>query len=139
VLLASEGRAISQAAIERAAELAGKRGHVHVFSVARVWGSGLGLPNPGLLPSKGDWDVQRVIVREAVEALQRRGVEATGRVLATRRATKRILREATRLQCGAIVMGADRARNRVLADFMWSQEPQRVRRRARVPVHLTDA
>jgi nucleotide-binding universal stress UspA family protein len=137
VLLASEGRAIPAAAIERAAELARTGGgSVHVFSVARVWGTGLGLPNPGLLPSKREWDEQRAVVADAVQALKKRGVEATGHVLATRKATKRIVREAERLGCTAIVMAADPPRNRLLADLMWSQEPYRVRRRAKVPVHL---
>jgi nucleotide-binding universal stress UspA family protein len=137
VLLASEGRPISTAAVELAARLAKQGGgKVHVFSVARVWGSGLGLPNPGLLPSKGEWDVQKDVVRAAVEALKRLGIDATGQVLATRKATKRILREAERLRCGAIVMGADEPRNRVVADLMWSQEPYRVQRKADVPVYL---
>ncbi len=137
VLLASEGRPLSPAALDLAAQLAKQGGgKVHVFSVARVWGSGLGLPNPGLLPSKGEWDVQREIVRDAVEALKRRGVDATGQVLATRKATKRIVREAERLGCGAIVMGADPARSRVVADLMWSQEPYRVLRRSEIPVYL---
>ena len=137
MLLASEGRAIPTAAIARAAELArAGGGSVHVFSVARVWGSGFGLPNPGLLPNKREWDEQRAVVSEAVQALKKRGVEATGHVLATRKATKRIVREAERLGCSAIVMAADPPRNRLLADLMWSQEPYRVRRRAKVPVHL---
>ena len=33
-------------------------------------------------------------------------------------------------------MAADPDRNRVVGDFMWTQEPQRVRRRAKVPVFL---
>ena len=137
VLLASEGRPLSPAALDLAAQLAKQGGgKVHVFSVARVWGSGLGLPNPGLLPSKGEWDVQRGVVRDAVEGLKRRGIDATGQVLATRKATKRIVREAERRDCGAIVMGADPARSRVVADLMWSQEPYRVRRRSEIPVYL---
>jgi nucleotide-binding universal stress UspA family protein len=137
VLLASEGRPISAAAIELAVRLAKQGGgKVHVFTVARVWGSGLGFPNPGLLPSKGEWDVQRDVVRAAVEALKGRGIDATGQVLATRKATKKIVREAARLDCGVIVMGADPPRNRVLADLMWSQEPYRVQRKAEVPVYL---
>ena len=32
-------------------------------------------------------------------------------------------------------MGADRHRG-ILSDFLWSQEPYRVARRARVPVYL---
>lgn len=137
VLLASEGRPISPAAVDLAVQLAKQGGgRVHVFSVARVWGSGLGLPNPGLLPNKGEWDVQRDVVRSAVEALKGRDIDATGHVLATRKATKRIVAEAERLGCGVIVMGADPPRNVFIADLMWSQEPYRVRRRAEIPVYL---
>jgi nucleotide-binding universal stress UspA family protein len=137
VLLASEGRAITPAAIELATRLVRRSGGtVHVFCVVRVWGTSLGLPNPGLMPTKGEWDAQRAVVVRAVETLERQGVDAKGHVLATRKATKRIVGEAVRLDCGAIVMAADPPRNRLLADLMWSQEPQRVRRRAEIPVYL---
>ena len=137
ILLASEGRAIPPAAIELAARLAQENGgRVHVFSVVRVWGSSFGFPNPGLLPNKHEWDVQRAVVGDAVDALGERGIEVTAQVLATRKATKRILGEASRLGCSAIVMAADAPRNRFLADMMWTQEPYRVKRRAKVPVHL---
>jgi hypothetical protein len=59
-------------------------------------------------------------------------------VVATRKATKRIVGEAARLGCEAIVMPADPPRNRFLGDLMWSQEAHRVRRRAKVPVHLVE-
>jgi len=36
----------------------------------------------------------------------------------------------------AIVMAADPPRGRLVADFLWSQEPYRVRRRAKIPVYL---
>jgi nucleotide-binding universal stress UspA family protein len=137
LLLASEGREIPARAVEFAARLARQGGGaVHVFSIARVWGTGLGLPNPGLLPTKREWDEQRAIVERAVTALRQAGVEAQGHVLATRKATKRIVGEAERLGCAAIVMAADPPRNRFAADFLWSQEPQRVRRRAGLPVYL---
>jgi nucleotide-binding universal stress UspA family protein len=96
----------------------------------------MGFPNPGLLPTRGEWETQRAVVGAAVKALEKQGVEATGQVLATRKATKRIVTEAERLGCSAIVMAADQPRNRFVADLMWSQEPYRVRRRAKVPVHL---
>ena len=137
MLLASEGRAIPAAAVDRAAELARESGGtVHVFSVARVWGTSLGFPNPGLQPTRHEWKEQRAVVDDAVKALERRGVDATGHVLGTRKATKRIVAEAERRGCTAIVMAADPPRNRVVADLMWSQEPYRVQRRAKVPVHL---
>ena len=111
---------------------------VRVFSIARVWGTSLGLPMPGLLPTKREWDEQRKVVTDAVDAVERKGVEAQGRVIATRKGSKRIVAEAERLGCEAIVMTADADRHWLLADFMWSQEPQRVRRRAKVTVHLVD-
>jgi nucleotide-binding universal stress UspA family protein len=138
VLLATEGRPIPREAIQAAAAAAGKGGRVHVFSIVRVWGTSLGLPNPGLLPSKREWDEQRANVGAAVKALERLGLDADGRAVATRKATKRIVAEAERLGCASIVMAADPPRNRLLADLMWSQEAYRVRRRARVPVQLVD-
>ncbi len=140
VLLASEGRPIPPSAVDYAARLAApSKAPVHVFSVARVWGTSLGFPNPGLLPTKREWDEQRKLVAAAVKALKRRGVTAEGRVLGTRKATKRIVGEAERLGCDAIVMAADPPRHRLVADLLWSQEPYRVRRRAGVPVYLVPA
>lgn len=137
ILLASEGRRIPRAAVEKAAELARASGvPVHVFTIARIYGVGFALPAPGLRPNRQEWQAQRDSIAEAIGLLEKRGVQADGNTLGTRKASKRIVGEAARLGCEAIVMAADPARNRVLADFMWSQEPYRVRRRARVPVHL---
>jgi nucleotide-binding universal stress UspA family protein len=136
-MLASEGRAIPHGAFDAAARLAKQSSApVRVFSVARIWGSGLGLPMPGLLPSKGEWDQQRELVLDAVRALRKQGIEADGHVLATRKATKRIVSEAERLGCDVIIMAADAPRPWLVADWMWSQEPYRVRRRAKIPVLL---
>ncbi|MEA2247695.1 MAG: hypothetical protein QOH46_2224 [Solirubrobacteraceae bacterium] len=132
VLLASESRQIPRAAVELAADLAERSGApVHVFALARIWGTSFGFPNPGLFPTRQEWEEQRENVGRAVARLERRGVEADGRVIGTRAGAKRIVNEALRLGCDAIVMGADPPRNRVVADFMWSQEPYRVKRRAR--------
>ena len=139
MLLASEGRAIPPAAVDRAAEARESGGSVRVFTIARVWGTSLGFPNPGLQPNRHEWKAQRAVVDDAVKALERHGVDATGHVLGTRKATKRIVGEAERLGCTAIVMAADPPRNRMVADLMWSQEPYRVQRRAKVPVHLVPA
>jgi nucleotide-binding universal stress UspA family protein len=137
VLLASEGREFSPASIALAAALAGGAGGtVHVLAVARVHGVSFGLPNPGLLPTRAEWDAQRDAVQSAVTKLRRRGLRAEGEVFGTRKATARILGAADQLGCTAIVMGADAARSRLIGDMLWSQEPQRVKRRAKVPVHL---
>jgi nucleotide-binding universal stress UspA family protein len=137
ILLASEGRPIPEAAIARVLELAAKSGaSVRVFSLARVHGVSFGMPNPGLLPTKAEWKEQHEIVAKAVKRLQREGIDADGHVVGTRKSTKRICQEATFAGCDAIVMAADPDRNRIVGDMLWSQEPQRVRRRAKLPVFL---
>jgi nucleotide-binding universal stress UspA family protein len=137
VLLASESREIPTSAIDLAARIAKRSGApVHVFSIARVWGTSFGFPNPGLQPTKREWDEQRHNVQKAIGRLERKGVAADGRVIGTRAGAKRIVREAERLGCDAIVMGADPKANAFMRNFMWSQEPYRVRWRARMPVFL---
>jgi nucleotide-binding universal stress UspA family protein len=137
ILLASEGRPIPPAAVARAIELASRGGaSVHVFTIARVHGTAFGLPSPGLLPTKKEWAEQRDIVAKAIRRLKRKGIAADGHVLGTRSATKKILEEAKREGCDAIVMAADPDRNRVTGNMMWTQEPQRVRRKAKLPVFL---
>jgi nucleotide-binding universal stress UspA family protein len=137
VLLASENREIPTSAIDLAARIAKRSGApVHVFAIARIWGTSFGFPNPGLFPSKREWDEQRHNLEKAVGRLERKGIEAQGRVIGTRAGAKRIVKEAERLGCDAIVMGADPPANAVVRNFMWSQEPYRVRRRARMPVFL---
>jgi nucleotide-binding universal stress UspA family protein len=136
ILLASEGRELSRAVIDRVIELAAPGANVHVFTIARVHGTAFGFPSPGLLPTKREWAQQRESVDKAIRRLERKGLRADGHVLGTRNAAKKIVQEAAREQCQAIVMAADPDRNRVAGNFMWTQEPQRVRRRAKVPVFL---
>ena len=137
ILLASDGRPYSNAVLARVVELATRsNASVQVLSIARVHGVAFGLPNPGLLPTKREWDEQREIVRKAVARLRRKGIDADGHVVGTRNATKRICQEAVITHAGAIVMAADPDRGRIVGDFMWTQEPQRVRRKAQVPVFL---
>jgi nucleotide-binding universal stress UspA family protein len=81
-------------------------------------------------------DEQREVVQKAVQALRKRGIEARGNVVGTRKGAKRIVGEAERLGCDAIVMAADEKKRWLLADLMWSQEPYGVQRRAKVPVYL---
>jgi nucleotide-binding universal stress UspA family protein len=137
LLLASEGRAIPRPAVELAARLAKQAGaEVHVLAVARVWGTSLGLPHPALMPNKRELKEQHERVAAALAILKRRGITASGQVLGTRNAAKRIVIEAHRRRADAIVMAADPPRHWLVADMFWSQEPYRVRRRAAVPVYL---
>ena len=93
VLLASEDREIPTAAIDLAARIA-KRSDapVHVFTIARVWGTSFGFPNPGLMPTRREWDQQRDNVEEAIGRLERKGIYANGRVVGTRAGAKRIVK-----------------------------------------------
>lgn len=140
LLLASEGRRFPADAVDYAARLATPgRAPVHVLSIARVWGTAFGFPNPNLYPSRQEWDEQRELVAEAVRRLQVLGLEATGQVIGTRKATRGIVGTAKRAGCDAIVMATDPPRHWFVADFIWSQEPYRVRRRAKLPVYLVPA
>ena len=99
-------------------------------------GTAYGFPSPGLLPTKREWQEQRDLVATAVRTLRKRGLDGRGEVVGTRKAAARICARRTRSACDVIVMAADPPRNRVVADFMWTQEPYRVRRRSKLPVYL---
>ncbi len=136
LVVASEGRKIPYVVLQHGFDLARPlKAKVLVVTIARVHGTSLGFPNPGLLPSKREWDEQREIVRKAVVAFEKAGFEASGHVIGTRRATKRIVGEATGFGADAIVMGCDHDRG-LLGDFNWAHEPYRVARRASMPVYL---
>jgi nucleotide-binding universal stress UspA family protein len=136
VVIASEGREIAWPVLQQAFELARPaKARILVVVIARVWGSSLGFPNPGLNPSRQEWDERRLIARRAVEAIEKAGFEGSAHVFGTRRGARRIVVEARTFGADAIVMGCDRDRG-MLGDFMWSHEPYRVRRRAKVPVYL---
>src|SRR5262245_59290714 len=104
ILVATEGRPISKGAIDKAADLAKPIGaSVHLLAIARVHGVGFALPAPGLYPNKQEWQERRDTVTHAIKALKGRGIDADGHVFGTRKATKRIVGEAERLGCEAIV------------------------------------
>lgn len=138
ILLASEGGRISTAAVEFAARLSREfNAPVLVLMIARIWGSAFGLPHPSLMPTKSEWQAQRDLATEAVDELRRLGVEATGKVVSSRNAARRIIAEARRHRPDdAIVMAAPPPRHWLIANFFWEQEPYRVRRLARSPVYL---
>ncbi|HEX3839216.1 MAG TPA: universal stress protein [Acidimicrobiales bacterium] len=89
VLIATVGVPIPPSAIRNGVKLSGGK-PVAVVSIARIYGSSLGLPNPGLMPTKKEMDEQRAQVAKAISRLERAGVEAWGQVAATRRYAKTI-------------------------------------------------
>jgi hypothetical protein len=91
VLLASDGRHdFSSRAVARAAALAGDGGHVAVVTIAKIYGSSYGLPNPGLLPTKRELAERHEWVASAIRTLERKGAAADGQIATTRRATKKL-------------------------------------------------
>ena len=137
ILLASEGRPISAAAVNKAAQLAIEhQAKVHVLSVARIWGSNFGMQHPGLQPTQRELQAQRDIVAQAIDALERLGVVAAGEVVRSRSAAKNIAAKANAGKYIAVVMTADPEPNWLVRELMWSHDPYRVRRLAKLPVHL---
>lgn len=109
LMVASTGERIDPRVIERAIELAGQlpeRPVIHVLSIARVWGTALGLQNPGLYPTRKEWQAHVDLVAEAVKAMKLRGFDARGRVVGSRHAAKTIEKAALASGCEAIVIGA---------------------------------
>jgi hypothetical protein len=91
VLLASDGRQdFSSRAVARAVALAGNGGHVAVVTIAKIYGSSYGLPNPGLLPTKRELAERREWVNGAIRTLEREGLVADGQIASTRRTTKKL-------------------------------------------------
>ena len=93
VLIASNGDKIPGAAVRQALRLSAGE-PVAVVTIARIYGSSLGLPNPGLMPTRKEMEEQKEIASRAVSALEKGGVEAWGQVAATRKAAKTIAQAA---------------------------------------------
>lgn len=137
VLIASEGRRFNSDVIDMAVRMVrAQGGHARVLTVARLWGTGFGLPNPGLRPSRREMAEQEENIGWAISQLEDAGVSADGHIVTTRNPRKSILNEAKRQKCGAIIMGADPRRPWFIRGMMWSQEPYRVLAGTRIPVHL---
>ncbi len=103
VLLATTESSFSAEAIRLAAQVAGDTS-VAVVVITRIHGYALGIPNPGLLPTRQEQDIAKQAVAEAVRALRRHGVAADGQVAATRTAAKTISRIAQVRHARHIVM-----------------------------------
>jgi hypothetical protein len=93
VLIASNGEKIPKTAIQEALRISAGR-PVAVVTIARIYGSSLGLPNPGLMPTRKEMNEQMEIVQEAVSAIEKGGSEAWGQIAASRRPSKTIAQAA---------------------------------------------
>lgn len=136
LLLASEGRLFTPEVIDESARLVVRGGRVRVLAIARIWGTALGLPHPGLKPNEREMAEHEDNIAQAIRRLKRFGLRADGHIIATRKPCKSILAEAAHESSEMIVMGCDPPRNVFMRDLMWSQEPYRVERKARVVTRL---
>lgn len=109
MLLASDGtRDFTTKAVAKAASLASDRGltSASVITIARVHGTSLGLPHPGLMPTKAELKARTTWVNDAARDLKRMGLDADGQVASTRHTAKSIVNVA-RIR-GASVIVVDR-------------------------------
>jgi hypothetical protein len=89
VLIASNGVAVPNAALRLARRVSGGE-PIAVVSIARLYGSGLGLQNPGLMPTRQEMAEQQDIVQRAVASLEKAGSETWGQIAISRRPVKTI-------------------------------------------------
>jgi nucleotide-binding universal stress UspA family protein len=122
--------------LAEAATLANEHGaKVSVLQVLRIWGTGLGLPHPGLQPNREERLAASDAVDDAVAFLTEHGVTLSGQqVIKTRKPAKVIAAEATRLGCDLVVVGAPRGGRR--GDWSWPGQAHRVHRHTAVPVRV---
>ena len=105
VLLASDGRQPFSDAAVAAALAAADGGAVAVLTIARIYGTSLGLPNPGLMPTRQELDERRRWIGAAAQALRRGGVrDVDGQVAATRRHARLIARVAQARDARVVVI-----------------------------------
>jgi nucleotide-binding universal stress UspA family protein len=76
ILLVSPSVPFTREVIEETVALA-TPGHakITVLGIAKIYGTSLGLPHPGLQPTHTEWDLQRQIVHDAADELRGRGFE----------------------------------------------------------------
>jgi hypothetical protein len=134
VLLASSGGPFSNTAIEAAVRNS-DGGPVAVLTIARVYGSSFGLPNPGLLPTGKELAAQEDLVRQAILSIEKQGLVGWGQVAATRRPGRTIARVARVRGVDRVVVcepPVPRWRRVVEGDLV-----KEVRRRLGPSVHVT--
>jgi nucleotide-binding universal stress UspA family protein len=133
ILLASYGDAFPPDVLDRVRELAGgARPPVVVVSVARIWGSALGLPHPGLYPTRQEMAAQWALVEAAAGIFTGDGFPVRTAVLRARNAPKAIARFAEKADCRVIVIaGPDATRWRRV---LFGDVPAEIRRRTAIPV-----
>jgi hypothetical protein len=78
----------------RAALVRSAGGPVAVVTIARIYGSSMGLPNPGLMPTRKEMEAQKGQVEKTLRQIEKGGGEAWGQVAASRKPVKTIAQAA---------------------------------------------
>ncbi len=106
MVLASTGAEFTDEAIRAAADASREADNaaVAVVSIARMHGYALGMPNPGLLPTRKEKAAQEDIVSAAIRRLQGWGVTADGQVVITRNPAKSVAAVARRRAASSVVL-----------------------------------
>jgi nucleotide-binding universal stress UspA family protein len=131
--VASAGEPFPHAVLAAVVDAAGgERPEVVVLSVARIWGTALGLPHPGLYPTRREMDDQWAVVDAAAEALLTHGFPVRTAVVRARHPGRAIARSADRLGVGLVVI-ADPGRSRWARIFR-GNPPAEIARRTPIAV-----
>ena len=102
-MLASTGLPFGEDALRAAAEAA-DGSTVAVVSIARLHGYALGLPNPGLMPTRKEKQDQVDLVESATRRLKGWAIECDGHVVVSRNPAKSIARIAARREASLVVL-----------------------------------
>lgn len=134
ILLATLSQPFPPDVVARAIELATPaHAKITVLGIAKVYGTSLGLPNPGLQPNRVEWQILKDGVEDAAEELRARGFEVRVGLSRSRNAPKMIARWATARNFHAIVVAdPERPRWRLLLEGDVAHE---IDRRCGVPVY----
>lgn len=106
---------------------------ITVLGIAKVFGTALGLPHPGLKPTPSEWEAQRKITQDAADELRLRGFDVLIAMARARNAPKLIGRWVRAKRFHAVVIpDPERPGWRRLIEGELTKE---VGRYANVPVH----
>jgi nucleotide-binding universal stress UspA family protein len=133
ILVASAGEPFPRAVLDAVVDAAGEeRPEVVVLSVARIWGTALGLPHPGLYPTRREMDDQWVVVDTAADCLKEHGFPVRTAVVRARHAGRAIARSADKLGAGLVVIAAPGGRR--FTRMLRGDPPAEIARRTNVAV-----
>jgi K+-sensing histidine kinase KdpD len=122
LLVSIAGAALPAEVIRRTVKLATpEHAKITVLGIARVYGTSLGLPHPGLKPTMGEWEEQRTAVNDGADRLRSRGFEVRVAAAKSRNAPKLIAKWGKARNFDAIVLA----------------DPERPRWRRRIEGDLT--